>query len=226
MTRTSVVVFDVNETLSDLAPIAQRFYDIGLPSHLAHTWFTAVLRDGFALTAAGSSAPFSTIARGVLRSLLAQQPADRDPDAAVQHILDGLSSLTVHPDVAAGVRALADTGLRLVTLTNGAAKVAEQLLTTAGLRDRFERLMSVDDAGRWKPAPQSYAYAARQCQVPVEEMLLVAVHPWDIDGAARAGLRTAWIERSGNAPYPPYLTAPDLTATGIDSLALQLSDGA
>lgn len=222
MVRTSVVVFDVNETLSDLTPMGQRFADIGLPSRLAQTWFTAVLRDGFALAAAGSSATFSTIADSVLRGLLWQQPADRDTDAAVRHVLDGFSSLTLHPDVPGGVRALADAGLRLVTLTNGATKVAEQLLTTSGVRDRFERLMSVDDADRWKPARQSYAYAARQCHVPVGEMLLVAVHPWDIDGAARAGLRTAWIDRSGSVPYPPYLTRPDLTAAGIDSLAAEL----
>ena len=31
--------------------------------------------------------------------------------------------------------------------------------------------------------------------------MLVAVHPWDIDGASRAGLVTAWLNRSGG-PYP------------------------
>jgi len=49
--------------------------------------------------------------------------------------------------------------------------------------------------------------------------MLVAVHPWDIDGAARAGLQTAWIDRSGTAPYPPYLTKSDVTVPGVDDLA-------
>ncbi len=50
MPAPSLIVFDVNETLSDLEPMAQRFTDIGLPAQLATTWFAQVLRDGFALT--------------------------------------------------------------------------------------------------------------------------------------------------------------------------------
>jgi len=50
------------------------------------------------------------------------------------------------------------------------------------------------------------------------------VHPWDIDGAARAGLQTAWIDRSGSAPYPPYLTKPDITVPGVDDLAHKLAE--
>ncbi len=217
-----VIVFDVNETLSDLGPMSGRFVDVGLPAGLATTWFAQVLRDGFALAAAGSSAPFATIADGVLRSTFAHHPPNRDPDAAVAHVLEGFTSLNVHPDVSDGVRTLHGNGFRLVTLSNGAATVGESLLGTAGIRDEFEALLTVEDAGRWKPAPQAYAYAAQECGVTPAEMMLVAVHPWDIDGAARAGLQTAWINRTGSGAYPTYLTAPDLTASGVDDLARTL----
>ncbi len=50
--RPSVIVFDVNETLSDMAPLAARFADVGAPDLLAKVWFASVLRDGFALAAA------------------------------------------------------------------------------------------------------------------------------------------------------------------------------
>ena len=223
MPAPTVIVFDVNETLSDLHPMGQRFTDIGLPAPLAVTWFAQVLRDGFGLAAAGSAAGFATIADGVLRSMFVANTPNRDPDDAIGHVLSGFSSLDVHPDVSTGVRALAAGGLRLVTLTNGAASLGDTLLTTAGVRGQFERLLSVQDAGVWKPAPGSYAYAARECAVPAEEMMLVAVHPWDIDGAARAGLQTAWIDRSGTTPYPPYLTAPDVTVSGVDDLARTLT---
>ena len=39
-----------------------------------------------------------------------------------------------------------------------------------------------------------------------EEMVLVAVHPWDVDGARRAGLQTAWVNRSGGA-FPAIVPA-------------------
>lgn len=59
--RPAVVVFDVNETLSDMSPTAGRFEDVGAPGHLATTWFAGLLRDGFAQTATDSSEPFARV---------------------------------------------------------------------------------------------------------------------------------------------------------------------
>lgn len=136
--------------------------------------------------------------------------------------MEGFSHLTVHPDVPYGVHALRDAGLRLVTLSNGATQVADRLLGAAGLRDAFEQLLSVEDAGVWKPAAAAYEYAARTCDTELADMLLVAVHPWDIDGAARAGMTTAWINRTGTG-YPDYFTPPTHTVTTLGQLADRLS---
>ncbi len=216
-----LIVFDVNETLSDMSPMAGRFEDVGAPGHLATTWFAGLLRDGFALTAVGSSDTFARIAAESLRVALSGTPLDREVEEAVTHVMEGFGGLPVHDDVPDGLRALAGQGIRLVTLSNGAASVAETLLGRAGVTDHLERLLSVEDAGRWKPAPEAYAYALEQCQVDPEEAMLVAVHPWDIDGAARAGLATAWLDRRGT-PYPGYFRAPDLRATSLVDLAAQL----
>lgn len=217
--RPDVVIFDVNETLSDMAPLAQRFADVGAPERLAALWFASVLRDGFALAAAQASAPFVTIASSVLTQVLTAAGVD-DVEAGVEHVMSGFFELEVHPDVPEGVRALRRAGLRLATLTNGSVAITEALLTKADLRQEFERLLSVEDAGVWKPAPASYAYAARTLDVPPTAMVLVAVHPWDVDGAHRAGLQTAWIDRKG-ADYPSHLTAPDTRAGGLVELAAQ-----
>ncbi|MHB1487859.1 MAG: haloacid dehalogenase type II [Acidimicrobiales bacterium] len=218
MSTPSVVVFDVNETLSDLTPVGQRFADVGVPEWTAKVWFASLLRDGFALTAAGATERFSTIGEWALRGILAGHTLTRDLDAAIEHIMGGFLELPIHPDVPDGVRALSASGARLVTLTNGSTEVAERLFAAAGIRDHFDRLLSVDDAGVWKPAPGAYAYAARTCSVDPADMLLVAVHPWDIDGAKRAGLRTAWVNRQGR-PYPGYFLAPDHSIAALSELA-------
>ena len=218
--RPSVIVFDVNETLSDLAPMADRFAEVGLPGHLAATWFASVLRDGFGLAAVGTLVPFARIAAGVLRPMLADAGV-ADVDTATSTVMSGFTSLSVHPDVPDGVRALRAAGFRLVTLSNGSASVAEGLLERAGLSGEFERLLSVEDAGIWKPARGAYEYAARVCDTPPESMLLVAVHPWDTDGAARAGMQSAWVNRTGTA-YPDHYAPPQRTATGLGDLARQL----
>ncbi|HET9859499.1 MAG TPA: haloacid dehalogenase type II [Nocardioidaceae bacterium] len=221
MTRPAVIVFDVNETLSDLAAIAIRFTDVGLPAHLAPTWFASVLRDGFALSTVGASERFAVLADQQLRTLADPRLLDRDLDAAVEHILTGFLGLPVHPDVVDGIRSLRAAGLRLVTLSNGATQVAENLLSTAGVRDAFEHLLSVEDAGIWKPHRRAYEYAAQVAGVDLDRMLLVAVHPWDLDGAARAGMSTAWIDRAGST-YPPFFTAPTHTVTALTDLPAAL----
>ena len=50
---------------------------------------------------------------------------------------------------------------------------------------------------------------------------MVAAHPWDVDGAHRAGLRTVSVDRTG-APYPPSFAAPDVTVRGLDELVGRL----
>jgi len=136
----------------------------------------------------------------------------------------GFAGLAVHQDVADGVAALSDLGIRLGTLTNGSTGVVAGLFERAGIADRFEWLMSVEDAGAWKPAAASYAYALAECGVDALDAMLVAVHPWDIDGASRAGLATAWLDRTG-APYPDYFRATDLRASSLTDLrASSLTD--
>jgi len=207
-----VVVFDVNETLSDMSPLRRRLVDVGLAADRLDAWFAGVLRDGFALAAAGDARPFGEIAGANLGV---------PPDAAA-HVLAGFAELDVHPDVAAGMRELAASGYRLVTLTNGSAGMSEAMFARAGVLDVLEHRLSVEDAGRWKPAREPYEYAARVCRVEPAQMALVAVHPWDVHGAQRAGLTGVWVNRA-HTDYPAYLPDPDVVVDAVTGLAGALS---
>jgi 2-haloacid dehalogenase len=217
-----VVVLDVNETLSDLTGLAQRFVDVGLPSHSWKPWFNGVLRDGFALTVTGQSANFKELADSGLRAVMSDASLAMTPDAAVHHILSSFGKLPLHADVAQGLRDLHDAGLRVVTLTNGSVEVTESLLSTAGVLDHVDVMLAANDAGHWKPHPASYAYAAETLGVAPQEMIMVAVHPWDIHGASQAGLRTAWVNRD-DVPYPNCFDGPDISPQDLIDLARQLS---
>jgi 2-haloacid dehalogenase len=219
--RTAVLVFDVNETLSDMAPIADRFAEIDADPGLARTWFSSLLRDGFALAVNEVNPSFTALAAEQLHVLLGPLDLNRQLDDAVAHVLGGFAELRCHPDVAVGIHALSALGLRLVTLTNGATSVAQRLLDDAGLRDAFELLLSAEQAGFWKPDPRAYAYALSRCGVPAAEAMLVAAHPWDTDGARRAGLASAWVNRSG-ADYPSYFRAPSVEVGSLVDLADRL----
>lgn len=217
-----VLLFDVYGTLSDMSRMGGRFVDVGAPAHLAPTWLTTLVLDGFALTAARAPAHFTQLAVGTLRTSLTGLQLNREVEEAIAHIMGGFDELAVQSDVPAGLAALRALGPRLVTLSNGEVSVAEQLLERAGLSGHFERLLSTEEAGIWKPAPAAYAYAAGRCRCRPAAMMLVAAHPWDIDGAHRAGFHTAWINRTG-ATYPEYFNAPTLQARSLTHLADLLS---
>ena len=211
------VVFDVNETLSDMAPMADAFEAVGVPGSLAKTWFAGVLRDGFALSTVGDSEHFAAIANNQLRVVLHSAGLRGSLDQAVELILHTMTTLVLHPDIADGVRALTADGLQVLTLSNGSSDLAAQLFAEAGLREEVSHLLSVEDTSLWKPAEQAYRLASEASGLALEQLLLVAVHPWDIHGAARAGMRTAWINRTGE-PYPTYFLAPDFTVNAVSEL--------
>lgn len=219
MPSPTLVLFDVNETLSDLEPLRRRFEQVGAHGQLLEVWFASTLRDGFALTAAGAYADFRAVARGVLRGLLSQlETLQRNPDDAAEHVLAGFAELDVHPDVPGAMRRLADANVRMATLTNGAAEIAAKLLERAGLADLVERFLSVDEVRRWKPAREPYLHAARELGVEPQRCTLVAVHPWDIDGAKHAGLHAGWLNRR-KATYPDFFESPDATGETLGALA-------
>ncbi len=96
--------------------------------------------------------------------------------------------------------------------------MSEGMLSRAGVLDLLERRMSVSEARWWKPAAEPYRHAAAQCGVAVDQMVLIAVHPWDTDGAQRAGLTTGWINRKDH-PYPQCFLPPDVTGSNLPAVA-------
>lgn len=116
---------------------------------LATVWLSALLRDGFALTAASGRELFARITRGALECVLAganlNRPLVRRPTtsrpASATSSWPASSDLSVRPDAPDGCACYAGAGLRLVTLSNGSADVAERLLTKAGIHREFEHLL-------------------------------------------------------------------------------------
>jgi 2-haloacid dehalogenase len=121
-----------------------------------------------------------------------------------------------HPDVEPALQALHAAGVPAATLTNGSAEMVRAMLDGAGLSRYVTGNLSVDAVHRWKPAPEPYGYAATELGVDPAALVLVAAHPWDCAGATAAGLRAAWVNRTGQhwpAVFPaPEFTAPDLAA--------------
>lgn len=218
--RPKVVAFDVVETLFTLEPMRDRFRALGLPGEALEIWFARLLRNAFALNAAGTYKPFGEVAHATLEVLLAEFHCPATAPA-IDQTLSGLSELPVHDDVAPAFQTLRDSSVRIVALTNGSAAITGELLERARLVHFVQRVISIDEVRRWKPSPDVYLHAAKVANVAPNELALVAAHAWDIHGASQAGLMTGWVSRL-EKKFLPVMNPPDATADSLVEVVRRL----
>lgn len=210
------VLLDVNETLLDLRGLQPAFDALGMPDAMPR-WFALTLRNGFALAASGDCRTFAEVARDALVSLDPARLAPADADV----LLERFAQLSPHPDVEPGLRALADAGIPAMTLTVGSAEVVAAIFDRHGLGDLVAGHLSAADLGRWKPAPAPYLAGCLALGLPPGQVTMVAAHAWDLHGAHRAGLRTAWITRLEGRPSQIF-SAPDLVGPDLPGVVTQI----
>jgi 2-haloacid dehalogenase len=210
----TVIAFDVNETLLDLAALDEPFRHAFGDAALRPQWFAQMLQLSFVGGLTGEYVDFTTAQHAALR-MLAERTGTALSDARAAAIVDGMSTLPAHPEVPAALARLRGTGLRVAALTNSVQSVAEAQLTHAGLRDLFDDVLSADSVRRLKPAPQPYHAVAERFGVTISGVRLVAAHAWDVSGALAAGCRAALVQRPGVVPSPlgeqPDIVGPSLT---------------
>lgn len=212
--RPVAVVFDVIETLMSLDPLRVRLQAVGQPADLLDGWFARTLRDGMALSLAGDFVLFPDVARSALRGAT-RFTID---DAAVDHVLAGFGELPAQSDAAPAMELLAGAGVRLACLTNGAAAVTAAFLERSGLHPLVERVMTVEEAGTWKPPAVVYHRAVEQLGLAPRQAALVAVHAWDCHGARRAGLVTGWARRLEGG-WSEVFAEPDVAGDDLVEVA-------
>ena len=182
--------------------------------------FARVLRDGFALAATDGYAPFAALLQHHLAALVPQERAE-GADAVVDSIFEKLPHLPLHGDVEPGLRQLQEAGYRAATLTNGTSELTRAILDRHHLLELVEQTLDVAAVRAWKPRRAPYDYAARQLDLSPERIALVAVHPWDVHGARRAGMFSVWLTRGGER-FPEILPAPHLEVSSLSGLADEL----
>jgi len=210
-----VCIFDVNETLLDLAALDPLFERAFGDASVRRLWFNQMLQSAFVSVMTDAYVTFGEAAGAALEMTEARQGvevSDRDR----REILGGLRELPPHPEVPESLDRLRDAGFRLATLTNSTQEVAEAQIENAGLADRFEQVLSADTARRLKPAPAAYRMAARSLEIQDRELRLVAAHAWDVAGALRAGCAAAFVARQ---PFDPLVERPDVFGADLAEVA-------
>jgi len=188
-------VFDAYGTLFDvdsavdacrgrLGDAADTIAALWRQKQLEYTWLRTLM---------GRYADFRTVTGEALAYAFDAQGM-RD-EALYADLMTAYDTPRAYPDVAPALARLRARGLRLAILSNGTPAMLEAAVTAAGLSDRLDLVVSVDDLGVYKPDPRVYRLATEGLGLQPGEILFHSSNGWDIAGAACFGLRTVWINR-------------------------------
>ncbi|MCB1824983.1 MAG: HAD-IA family hydrolase [Candidatus Competibacteraceae bacterium] len=200
------ITFDLDDTLWDIWPVVER------AEQLLHDWLTAryprmterftplELRDLSAEVSAARPhmAHDRTWLRKAALNLAARRAGYRefDVDSAFEVFFIARNAVEPFADVRPTLERLARR-YTLASLSNGNAD-----LRLIGLHDVFAFSLNAIDVGAAKPEPLMFELARQRLAAQPEQIVHVGDDPeHDVFGAARAGFRTVWVNRT-NREWP------------------------
>ncbi len=217
------LVFDVNETMLDLADLDEHFERVFGNVTVRREWFSLVLRNALTLTTIGAYEDFAMVAGASLDMMAAVHNVTLTEDDRTS-IATQMTELRPHGDVSESLTMLRRAGLVLVALTNSPPEIANKQLDNAGLAPLFDHILSVHAVGQFKPHPAVYGYASTSIGISLDEMMMVAAHDWDIAGAMAAGMQGAYVLRPGMARNPLF-PEPTIVAESMTEIAANVIAG-
>ena len=138
----------------------------------------------------------------------------------VRWLVGEIEKLAPFPDVIAALEKLKGAGYTLAILSNGDRDMLEAARPHIGFP--FDHVISVQEAGYFKPHWKTYAKAEEVIGLDRSSILFVANHAFDCTGAKAYGMRTAFIDRR-KRPFGETPHQPDLIAADFAELAAMLT---
>jgi HAD superfamily hydrolase (TIGR01549 family) len=222
--RVRAITLDLDDTLWPFAPIGARVEQVmhdWLAQHCPRTASSfpipvmRELRDRLNAEHPHLAHDFSTMRRMTLER--AMREAGDDPAVHVEPAFEAFfaerNRVEFYPDTLPALARLA-ARVPLAALSNGNAD-----LVRIGVHGHFNFQLGAREHGAPKPSPSIFLAACERLRLAPAQVLHVGDDiDMDVVGAARAGLRTCWLNREGHA-WPHADCAPDLHVTSLTALA-------
>jgi 2-haloacid dehalogenase len=210
------VAFDLYGTLLEVASVGPAAAEVtDDPAALVDLWRTKQLEYTWLRSLMGRYQDFWETTGDALDYTLDRLGIVADA-ATRSRLLGAWLDVAPYPEVPEALARLAPRPLAV--LSNGNRSMLDSGLAAAGLSDRFEHVLSVDEIGIFKPHPSVYELALKALNLPAERILFVSSNGWDASGARAFGLQVAWVNRTG-APLERLGAPPDLVVADLAQVA-------
>jgi 2-haloacid dehalogenase len=124
-------------------------------------------------------------------------------------------NLATYPEVPKMLSALKAAGLQTAILSNGSPTMLDGAVSSAGIGQQLDAILSVEAVGIFKPDRRIYDLVGAHFNCAATEVLFVSSNGWDAAAASGYGFITAWVNRGGEPqdrlPWVPQHELNDLT---------------
>jgi 2-haloacid dehalogenase len=200
LTGVKACVFDAYGTLFDFASAAKACRDVlgenaerltalWRDKQLQYTWLRAVQgRHADFWQVTGDALDFTLETLGIADAGLRQR------------LMNLYLTLAVFPEVPDVLRRLKQAGMRTAILSNGSPAMLDAAVKGARLDDLLDAVLSVEEAGVYKPHPKVYQLAVERLGVPASSIAFQSSNAWDAHAASAFGMQVVWCNRYGQRP--------------------------
>lgn len=112
-------------------------------------------------------------------------------------LLDSYRTPTAYPEVPDVLAALKNRGARVAILSNGTPQMLADAVQAAGIGDLLDAVISVEEAGIYKPDRRVYELVGKHLGLPPAGVSFQSSNAWDAAGADAFGFRVVWVNRAG-----------------------------
>jgi 2-haloacid dehalogenase len=199
------IIFDIIGTLVDhtqfLPTLTSRLgpflntHNLSIPL-FAYAWLEAAQRESAHLTSSGVSIPLPTILAGLFpRVLHTAGISDRGFDEDDVKLVARSYGECEAREGAECVRILSDAGFDVWAFTDGEREDVLGYFRAGGIGIDNEHIITCGEIGVKKPVLEAYGKVKEIIGIKDgDEAWLGASHSWDLCGAGRVGLRTAYVK--------------------------------
>ena len=96
------------------------------------------------------------------------------------------------------LKKLKQSNYKLAILSNGTPDLLNELVVSNQLKDIFDDIFSVEEAGIFKPDSKVYDLPINKYNIEKNEVLFLSANTWDVSGAGNYGYNTVWVNRNNN----------------------------
>ena len=197
MKKIKAIIFDAYGTLFDVNSAAEKckeklgdkwegFANYWRTTQLEYTWLRSLMR---------RHKDFWKITEDSLDKSMNFYNIDNSMRSELLNLYKVLSPFT---EVRNALNKLKQSNYKLAILSNGTPGLLNELVVSNQLKDIFDDIFSVEEAGIFKPDSKVYDLPINKYNIEKNEVLFLSANTWDVSGAGNYGYNTVWVNRNKN----------------------------